>query len=130
MDCPKGNTVIPDNNCLHNYLERNCSCYLCVFVLYCIVLYILGPIACWCPMSPHFLTKLVSRSLGMAFVSWASARVGVHRLFACRLSLAISRCFSIHSSSSAIEFHSCFFISLQRRICSHSVDPSFTHIFR
>ena len=31
-------------------------------------------------MSPHFLTRRVSRLLGLALVSWAFARVGVHRL--------------------------------------------------
>src|SRR6218665_3437691 len=30
-------------------------------------------------MSPYFLTRRVSRLLGLALVSWASARVGVHR---------------------------------------------------
>ena len=49
------------------------------------VLYILGPIACWCPMSPHFLTRWVPRLFGLAQVSWATARVGVHRLFPVRL---------------------------------------------
>src|SRR6218665_3529833 len=34
-------------------------------------------------MSPHFLTGLVSRLLGLALVSWAFARVGVHRLSLC-----------------------------------------------
>src|SRR6218665_1413749 len=32
-----------------------------------------------CPMSPHFLTRCLSRLLGLALVSWAFARVGVHR---------------------------------------------------
>jgi len=26
----KYGSLIPENNFLHNYLERNCSCYLCV----------------------------------------------------------------------------------------------------
>src|SRR6218665_2299548 len=30
-------------------------------------------------MSPYFLTRRVSRLLGMALVAWAFARVGVHR---------------------------------------------------
>jgi len=33
-----------------------------------------------CPKSPHFLTRWVSRLLWLALVSWAFARVGVHRL--------------------------------------------------
>src|SRR6218665_3832819 len=33
-----------------------------------------------CPMSPHFLTRRVSRLLGLAMVSWAFTLVGVHRL--------------------------------------------------
>ena len=33
-----------------------------------------------CPMSPHFLTRWVSRLLGLALVSWVFARVGVHHL--------------------------------------------------
>jgi len=57
-------------------------------------------------MSPHFLTRWVSRLLGLALISSAFARVGVHRLSP---SPSISLCFPIHSSSPAIEFHSCFF---------------------
>src|SRR6218665_2812396 len=34
-------------------------------------------------MSPHFLTRRVSRLLGLALLSWAFARVGVHRLSLC-----------------------------------------------
>src|SRR6218665_341766 len=30
-------------------------------------------------MSPHFLTRCVSRQLGLALVSWAFAPIGVHR---------------------------------------------------
>jgi len=33
-----------------------------------------------CPMSSHFLTRCVSRLLGLGLVSWAFARFGVHRL--------------------------------------------------
>jgi len=50
-----------------------------------LLFYILGPTARWSPMSPHFLTRWVSRLFGLAQVSWASARVGVHRLFPFRL---------------------------------------------
>src|SRR6218665_674726 len=32
---------------------------------------------------------------------------------------SISRCFSIHSSSLAIEFHSCFFFTTDVSICTH-----------
>jgi len=71
------------------------------------VLYILGPIACWCPMSPHFLTRWVPRLLGLAQVSWATTRV-VSIAFS--PSPSISRCFSIHSSP-AIGFHLCFFFT-------------------
>jgi len=40
-----------------------------------------GLSACRCPMSPHFLTRWVSRLLVLALVPWAFARVGVHRPF-------------------------------------------------
>jgi len=40
-----------------------------------------GLSACRCPMSPYFLTRWVSRLLGPALASWATARVGIHRLF-------------------------------------------------
>src|SRR6218665_1520616 len=36
-----------------------------------------------CPMSPHFLTYRISRLLGLAMVSWAFARVSVHRFSLC-----------------------------------------------
>lgn len=39
-------------------------------LLYCIVLYILGSTTRWYPMSPHFLSRWVSRLLGLALVSW------------------------------------------------------------
>ena len=78
------------------------------YVFYnCIVLYILGPTACWCPLSPHFLTGWVSRLLGLAQVSWATTRV-VSIAFS--PSPSISRCISIHSSP-AIGFHLCFFFT-------------------
>src|SRR6218665_1149535 len=55
----------------------------------------------------------------MALVSWAFARVGVHRLSLS--SPSISRCFSIHSSSSAIGFHSCFSFTtdIHDCVCTH-----------
>src|SRR6218665_1520735 len=34
-------------------------------------------------MSPHFLTRCLSRLLGLALVSWVFARVGVHRPSLC-----------------------------------------------
>src|SRR6218665_2541753 len=47
--------------------------------------------------------------LGLVPVSWATARVGVYH-FSSLLSIwTISRRFSIHSSSPAIGFNSCFF---------------------
>ena len=42
-----------------------------------------------CPMSPHFLTRWVSRLLGLALVSSAFARDGVHRLSLCRCYLGV-----------------------------------------
>ena len=69
------------------------------------ILNILGPTASWCPMSPFFLTRWVSRLFELALVSWTFARVGVHRL---SLRLPYLGIFSIHSSP-AIGFHSCFF---------------------
>ena len=59
-----------------------------------------------CPMSPHFLTRWVSRLLGLALVSWAFARVFCPSPFPLP---SISRCYSIHSSSPATGFHSCVF---------------------
>src|SRR6218665_471691 len=56
------------------------------------------------PNVPHFLTRRVSRLLRLALVSWAFACVVV----LC-LSLSYLGCFSFPSSSSAIEFHSCYF---------------------
>src|SRR6218665_697910 len=64
---------------------------------HCCLLYILGPTTRWWPMSPHFLTRGVSRLLQLALVSWISARIGVHRLFQ----------FAFHIS---VFFHSLFFI--------------------
>src|SRR6218665_3295363 len=51
---------------------------------------------------------MVSRLLGLAQVSWATARVGVHMAFS--PSHSISGCFSIHSSA-AIGFQSYYFFT-------------------
>src|SRR6218665_3648664 len=54
------------------------SVYCKLFCVYYIYMYIFPSIHC--SMSPHFHTRRVSRLLGLALVSWAFARVGVHRL--------------------------------------------------
>src|SRR6218665_3510943 len=54
-----------------------------------------------CPMSPHFLTRRVSRLLGLALVSWAFACVGVHRLSLCLPYLSVFPFTLLHSG-----FHS------------------------
>src|SRR6218665_2244041 len=56
-------------------------------------------------LSPHFLTRSISRLLGLVVVSWAFARVGVQRLSLRLPHLGVS----IHSSSPAIGFHSSIF---------------------
>src|SRR6218665_3353987 len=56
-------------------------------------------------MSHLILTRLVSQLLGLALVSWAFARIGVHRSpFPSPSILGI-----FHSLLSAIGFQSCFF---------------------
>ena len=55
------------------------------------------------PMSHLFLTRWVSKLLGLALVSWAFARIGVP-------SLSILGVF-FHSLLSAIGFQSCFFVT-------------------
>ena len=72
------------------------------------LLYILGPTARWCPISPYFLTRRVSTLLGLAQDSRATAHVGVHHISPfCLPYLSV---FSFHSIS-AIGFHSCFFFT-------------------
>ena len=78
----------PDNHSLHASVM---SCAISVTIRLDLKRLVLGPIhpsihpllhglsARRCPMSPHFLTRRVSRLLGLALVSWAFARVGVHR---------------------------------------------------
>ena len=73
-------------------------------------------------MSAHFLTRWVSRLLGLALVSWASARVGVHRPIP--FAFHISVFFSIHSFSSATGFHSCFFFTTD---VSAPIQSTLTH---
>ena len=72
----------------------------CIFILY-----ILGPTARWCPMSPHFLTRSVSRLMGLAQVPGLPPVLVSIAFFP---PPSISRCFSIYSSP-AIGFHSFFF---------------------
>ena len=63
-----------------------------------IVLYsiILGPTAQWCPMSPHFLTRWVSRLLGLAQVSWATAHVVALSPFTLPISMSFHSLFTCH----------------------------------
>jgi len=81
-----------------------------------------GLSACRCPMSPHFLTRWVSRLLGWLWypellpACWCPSPL---------LSPAISRCFSIHSLP-AMHWISYVFLLYGRRICTHSVNPSLT----
>jgi len=82
-----------------------------------------GLSARWCPISPHFLTRWVSRLLGLAVVSWAFARVGVHRL-SLRLPYMYLSVFPFtllhlpsilgvfHSLLSDIGFHSCSYFTV------------------
>src|SRR6218665_252066 len=75
-----------------------------------------APVRVQCPISSSL--GEFPKVLGLALVSWAFARVGIHRL-SLRLPDLV---FSIHPSSSAIGFYSCFFFT-----ATHSVDPSLTH---
>jgi len=59
-----------------------------------------------CPMSPHFLTRWVSRLSGLALVSWAFARVGVHRP---SLRLPYYRCFLFTLLHQPLDFIRLFF---------------------
>src|SRR6218665_1088365 len=75
------------------------------------VLYILGPTARWCPMFPHFL-KVSFQAIGTGWFRYPGQPLAM-----CwcpspfPISPSISLCFSIHSSSPAIGFHSCFFFT-------------------
>jgi len=83
------------------------------------VLYILGFIARWCPMSPHFFASWAFKLLGLALVSWVTARVGVHRLSP---TPSISRCFpfSLHLPLDFIH------VSSLRPTYLHAFDRPFT----
>src|SRR6218665_3227382 len=73
-------------------------------------------------MSNHFHTRCVSRLLGLVPVSWATARVGVHSLpFAFHISVFL------HPLFFTCHWISFVFLLYDRRICTHSVDPSLTH---
>ena len=73
----------------------------------------------WCPKPLHFLTRWISRLLGLALASWATATV--HQCW-CPSPFP----FAFHIS---VFFHSLFFTchSYDRRIRTHSIDPSLTH---
>src|SRR6218665_1577255 len=66
-------------------------------------------------MSHLFLTRCVSQLLGLALVSWAFARIGVHRLP-----------YLMFSIRSFCHWISIVFLLLYG-IATHSVDPSLTH---
>src|SRR6218665_1010551 len=76
-------------------------------------------------MSLHFFTRRVPSYLGLALVSWASAVL---------VSIAIPFAFHISVFSHSL-FFTCHWISFvflpyDRRICTHSADPSLTHLLR
>ena len=75
-------------------------------------------------MFPHFLTRCVSRLLGLALVSWATARVGVHRLSLCLPYLGVIPSTLLRLPLDFIRVNS---LRPIRRICTHSVDPSLPH---
>ena len=85
-----------------------------------IALYIHELGARWCPKAIHFLTRWVSRLLRLPPVSWVFARVGVHHLFH----------FAFHISVFYHSLFTCMPLDLirvsfyDRRICTHSIDPS------
>src|SRR6218665_2719165 len=68
-------------------------------------------------MSHLFLTRGVSQLLGLALVSWAFARIGVHRTSLRFPYLVFSICSYRHWISIVVLLYG-------RRIATHSVDPS------
>src|SRR6218665_1299013 len=85
------------------------------------IIIILGLNARRSPMSHLFLTRRVSQLLELTLVSWAFARIGVHRPSLCLPYLMFSICSFCH-------WISIVFLLYGRRIATHSVDPSLTHI--
>src|SRR6218665_3431845 len=67
-------------------------------------------------------TPMVSRLLRLTLVSWATARVCVHRLSLCLPYLGV-----IPSLFFTCHWISFVFLLYGRCICTHSVDPSLTH---
>src|SRR6218665_1616420 len=78
-----------------------------------------APVGVQCP-----LTSSLGEFLGnwLALVSWATARVGVHRLSLRLPYLGVS-----HSIFFARHWISIVFLLYGRCICTHSVDPSLAH---
>src|SRR6218665_948734 len=85
-----------------------------------VIIIILGLNARRSPMSHLFLTRRVSQLLELALVSWAFARIGVHRPSLRLPYLMFSICTFCH-------WISIVFLLYSRRIATHSVDPSLTH---
>src|SRR6218665_1177150 len=75
----------------------------------------------WCPMSPHFLTRLVSRLLGwLWYPGLLPVLMSIDFPFAFHISVLFHSLFTCH-------WISFVFFLYGRRICTHSVDPSLTH---
>src|SRR6218665_3949678 len=82
-----------------------------------------GLSARWCPMSPYFLARRVSRLLGWLWYFGLSAVL---------VSIAFPFAFHISVFFRSL-FYTCHWISFvfllyDRRIATHSIDPSITHI--
>ena len=83
-----------------------------------------GLSARWCPMSPHFLTKWVSRLMGWL---WCPGLLPLLVSIAFPVAFHISVFFHSHFFTYHWRnFHSRFLLYGQR-ICTQSVDPSLTH---
>src|SRR6218665_354866 len=81
---------------------------------------ILGLNAVGVQCSHLFLTRCVSQLLGLALVSLAFARIGIHRPSLCLPEL-------LFSISSFCHWISIVFLLYGQRIATHSVNPALTH---
>ena len=77
-----------------------------------------------CPMSTHFLTWWISRLLGLAILSWAFARVGVHCLSLRLLCLGVFPLSLLRLTLNFIRDS-----ALRQMYLHPSVDPSLTRCF-
>src|SRR6218665_3627137 len=105
-------------NTVHIHQFYICTVFCVLYCIFCIVYPRAHSPLVSNPMSHHFLTRLLVIGTGSGILGY-TARVSVHRLFPFHLQYL-----GVFHSLFICHWLSFVFLLYDRRICSHSIDPS------